>query len=269
MFYHNIKYNFCLRYRYTDVVNDTASVIAALNPFRYRSYYFDTETNLYYLNTRYYDPIVGRFINVDDISYLAPDTINGLNLYAYCGNNPVMRADPNGTEWWNPFTWDWGSILDVAITVIGGLLGAVVGSLVGMPLIGAAIGIGVINNAVNAIYYNSLPEISTNEIKAYEDSQKDLPYNEKKSYYVDNGYINRWDRLKYVKAATNESHYNLSAWTYYSEYNLHMYGWLLFGNFKDGNNIFSTIAEASKHTNIGNNNTILNIATYIIGVFGI
>ena len=72
--------------------------IANLNPFRYRSYYFDVETDLYFLKTRYYDPEIGRFITIDDITYLLPDTINGLNLYAYCGNNPVMRRDTNGTS---------------------------------------------------------------------------------------------------------------------------------------------------------------------------
>ena len=60
-----------------------------MNPIRYRSYYYDAETKLYYLKSRYYDPELGRFMTIDDISYLDPDTINGLNLYAYCGNNPV------------------------------------------------------------------------------------------------------------------------------------------------------------------------------------
>ncbi|MCL2556589.1 MAG: RHS repeat-associated core domain-containing protein [Firmicutes bacterium] len=73
--------------------------IATLNPIRYRSYYFDTETNLYYLKSRYYDSEIGRFINIDTISILdeTKNQINGLNLYAYCGNNPVMNVDPNGT----------------------------------------------------------------------------------------------------------------------------------------------------------------------------
>ena len=71
--------------------------IANLNPFRYRGYYYDVETELYFLKTRYYDPEIGRFITIDDISYLDPDSINGLNLYAYCGNNPVMCVDPSGT----------------------------------------------------------------------------------------------------------------------------------------------------------------------------
>ena len=80
-------------------INDV-SHIGNLNPFRYRSYYYDTETGLYYLKSRYYDPETGRFITIDDISYIDPETINGLNLYAYCGNNPVMNVDPNGTFFW-------------------------------------------------------------------------------------------------------------------------------------------------------------------------
>lgn len=65
--------------------------IAELNPFRYRSYYYDTETGLYYLNSRYYDSETGRFINTDDISILVEgkEFHNGLKLYAYCNNNPI------------------------------------------------------------------------------------------------------------------------------------------------------------------------------------
>ena len=51
------------------------------------------ETGLYYLQTRYYDPEVCRFISADDISYLAPESINGLNLYAYCLDNPIKYID--------------------------------------------------------------------------------------------------------------------------------------------------------------------------------
>ena len=103
--------------------------VGILNPFRYRGYYYDTETGLYYLQTRYYDPEVGRFITIDDVSYLAPDTINGLNLYAYCGNNPVMRTDSQGTSWWNPFSWDWkaiGRFIGGSLLTIGGAIGTVV-----------------------------------------------------------------------------------------------------------------------------------------------
>ena len=87
--------------------------IGNLNPFRYRGYYYDTDTKLYYLKTRYYDPEAGRFISQDGVEYLDPDAINGLNLYAYCENNPVMNVDPNGNKWWH---WVVGAAL-----IVGGV----------------------------------------------------------------------------------------------------------------------------------------------------
>ena len=66
------------------------------NPIRYRSYYYDEDTGLYYLNARYYNPQWRRFISPDDTSYLDPETPNGLNLYAYCNNDPVNYSDPSG-----------------------------------------------------------------------------------------------------------------------------------------------------------------------------
>ena len=66
------------------------SGIDDINPYRYRSYRYDQETGLYYLNSRYYDPHLGRFISADSIGYLDPSSETGLNLYAYCGNNPLM-----------------------------------------------------------------------------------------------------------------------------------------------------------------------------------
>ena len=122
----------------------SATHIGNLNPFRYRGYYYDTETGLYYLKSRYYDPEVGRFITIDDTSYLDPDTINGLNLYAYCGNNPVMRIDENGNAWWH---WLLGGLLIVAITVAtvvtAGAAAAILGAgaaVVKGVMVGAAIG---------------------------------------------------------------------------------------------------------------------------------
>ena len=75
--------------------SDTSGVsIATINPFRYRGYYFDTETGLYYLQSRYYDPQVGRFINADDAGYVGMNgTIASYNLFTYCGNNPVSNSD--------------------------------------------------------------------------------------------------------------------------------------------------------------------------------
>ena len=69
-----------------------ANSISHINPFRYRGYYYDTETGFYYLNSRYYDPQVRRFINADDPSVPSGEqstVFGGLNLYAYCYNDPI------------------------------------------------------------------------------------------------------------------------------------------------------------------------------------
>ena len=53
---------------------------------------------MYYLMSRYYDPSIGQFISLDTQDYLAPDIIGGVDLYAYCGNNPVICQDPTGKD---------------------------------------------------------------------------------------------------------------------------------------------------------------------------
>lgn len=146
-----VKYNYDAwgRHNITDADGKPimdAEHIGYLNPFRYRSYYYDVETRLYYLQTRYYDPEVGRFISQDDIDYAEPEVINGINLYAYCGNNPVMNVDPTGT-WFLLFIF--GVLLAGAI--IGGAVagseaaknGATGWEVVGQVLLGAAMGIAV------------------------------------------------------------------------------------------------------------------------------
>lgn len=76
-------------------VISTTGTMAEVNPVRYRSYYYDNETELYYLQSRYYDPAVGRFINAD--SLVSTDlAVLAQNMYAYCENNPVNGEDQNG-----------------------------------------------------------------------------------------------------------------------------------------------------------------------------
>ncbi len=105
--------------------------LSQLNPFRYRGYYYDTETGLYFLKTRYYDPEVGRFITIDDLSYLDPDTINGLNLYAYCGDNPVMAVDPNGNAWYDWLLGAVSLVAGIALCFVPGGQGLGVALMVG------------------------------------------------------------------------------------------------------------------------------------------
>ena len=97
-----------------------ANHIANINPLRYRGYMYDTETGLYYLQSRYYDPATGRFINADAPEMLgANETVLSYNLYAYCENNPVNMVDYTGEI---P-QWIVTGVIRLAITRRAGLYG--------------------------------------------------------------------------------------------------------------------------------------------------
>ena len=93
--------------------------IREINPIRYRGYVYDTETSLYYLQSRYYDPFTGRFINAD----IYCDTYTGnplsTNMFAYCENNPIIHADKTG-KFGTPLQW--------AMAAIGGIAGWFLGT---------------------------------------------------------------------------------------------------------------------------------------------
>ena len=96
------------------------SFIGNINPFRYRGYYYDAETGFYYLQTRYYDPEVCRFINADDYELIATlaEIPGQLNLYAYCNNNPIMFTDESGTI----IGWLAGVLAIFLFTPVGGIV---------------------------------------------------------------------------------------------------------------------------------------------------
>ena len=109
-----------------------ASTLGAANPLRYRGYVYDTETGLYYLSSRYYNPVWGRFINADTATVVvaSPDKANwDKNLFAYCDNNPISRKDDGG-EFWHL----------VVGAAIGGIIGAVSAAASGGDAIDMAIG---------------------------------------------------------------------------------------------------------------------------------
>ena len=87
--------------------------LSEINPLRYRGYYYDSETGFYYLQSRYYDPENHRFINAD--TYASTDSGDAIacNMFAYCGNNPVLNLDPTGE-------WSWkGFLAGIATVAVG------------------------------------------------------------------------------------------------------------------------------------------------------
>jgi len=141
--------------------------IANINPFRYRGYYYDADSKLYYLITRYYDPHTANFLSMDSAEYLSPEEVGGVDLYAYCYNNPIMYVDPTGhfaisllvigfivgaaigfggsaisqgvTNGWNNINWGQAGF----DALIGGLTGLIGGSgigIVGSTIVGGLLG---------------------------------------------------------------------------------------------------------------------------------
>ncbi len=114
-------------------ISQTASNVAAYNPFRYRGYRYDADTGFYYLQSRYYDPAICRFINADEYSD-TDDGLLGFNMFAYCLNNPMNRSDPNGS--WSLPNWAKvaigavATVAAVAVTVATG--GAAAPVLIGV-----------------------------------------------------------------------------------------------------------------------------------------
>ena len=112
--------------------------LASYCKIRYRGYYFDTETGLYWVQTRYYNPQWCRWISPDTLDYLNPETAHGLNLYAYCGNDPVNYYDPSGHS----------ALLALGIFALSSLAMWGVSELFGSQIAG---GIGSIGGGATAI----------------------------------------------------------------------------------------------------------------------
>ena len=100
----------------TTIEKQIANNLKEINIFLYKGYCYDEETNLYYCNSRYYSPILCRWITPDNADYLDPESINGMNIYCYCVNNPIMNIDPDGHAVLSSF------FIAIAIGAASGLL---------------------------------------------------------------------------------------------------------------------------------------------------
>ena len=158
--------NYVIKYYYTVFGEVTKEPILQnniinFNSFLYKGYYYDEETQLYWVSSRYYSPELCRWISPDSIEYLDPESINGLNLYAYCGNDPVNKYDPSGHFAITTFLICLGVGALVGGT-LGGitaysegqdiLTGVLTGALLGAA-VGAVVGIGgaALSGAVSSV----------------------------------------------------------------------------------------------------------------------
>lgn len=82
------------------IMGSMSETLGKDNPYRYKGYYYDNETGMYYISVRYYNPEIARFINTDTEDILDISShLYDKNLYAYCDNNPIMRKDTGGEFW--------------------------------------------------------------------------------------------------------------------------------------------------------------------------
>ena len=99
---------------YGNLISDGINSNGQYNSIKYKGYYYDEETELFYCNSRYYSPELCRFISPDSIEYLDPQSINGTNLYCYCMNDPINYYDPSGH-------------FGISTLIIGAIIGFAVG----------------------------------------------------------------------------------------------------------------------------------------------
>ena len=115
------------------IVQDASGCgIAAINPFRYRGYYYDSEIGMYYLQSRYYNPSVGRFVNADDSTYVAVDgTILSCNIFVYCKNAPSTALDNSGCSTMDiaQGSYQWAYMLATLIPAVAAAKAGIIASI--------------------------------------------------------------------------------------------------------------------------------------------
>jgi RHS repeat-associated protein len=139
-----------------------ASTLGTLNPLRYRGYVYDQETGLYYLQSRYYNPQICRFINADNY----PTTGQGLtgnNMFAYCGNNPVSREDDGGEFWHIVVGAAVGAAVSFASSVVGDLIA---GEKVDWAGAGISAAFGAVSGALAATGLGPVVQIAGGAVMA-------------------------------------------------------------------------------------------------------
>lgn len=117
-----VKYSYDAWGKLLSTTGSLASTIGALNPFKYKGYYYDQESGMYYCKSRYYVPDWCRWLNADNFNYLEFDNLNNCNAFAYCENDPVLGYDPNGTWSWTKFWKGVGRIATGVGAIVAGAM---------------------------------------------------------------------------------------------------------------------------------------------------
>jgi RHS repeat-associated protein len=162
-----VEYTYSTYGEVLSITGSLASTIGVLNPYRYRGYRYDNESGLYYLQSRYYNPVWGRFINADEeVQYTEHPT--GMNLFAYSFNNHVNLVDFNG-EWPNWINQAIFSVTSVALCVAAPFIitpsAALTGGVLAFStLTGAAIGLVANVGKQMLIDKKSITELNIGEL---------------------------------------------------------------------------------------------------------
>ncbi|AEB75046.1 RHS repeat-associated core domain-containing protein [Clostridium botulinum] len=156
----------------TDITNNKDHV-GYKNPYRYRGYRYDTETGLYYLNSRYYNSEWGRFVNADGIIGEAEDLLS-YNMFAYCNNNCINSLDLNGEYAVSIFMT---SAIKYGIRIIGAIASSEI--IMGVAIVAAFIGTGALIYKGIQIYKAS----SSHAAKTIQNKNQDISNNEKNTPY--------------------------------------------------------------------------------------
>lgn len=169
--------------------------IGTENPFRFKGYYLDNETGLYYINSRYYSPEFGRFISADTTGVLGvSEDLHEKNLYAYCDNNPVTRADSSGAAWHIAIGAGVGAVAGLVGQMVSDLTtsllneritisnwqtytGAILGGAGGGATLAATGNIGLFNAVTGAITTGAGATLEKITIKNYDKSWGEIALN--------------------------------------------------------------------------------------------